>query len=217
MTNLVEKNDQKATALIILELAVLLMLPSPFLKLNVLYVVLALVITLSLKHIRKEKWSQYGFRSINLKMSLLAIVIGLAYGFLDNFFIENLISKLVGASPDLSTYDGVKGSIGGLIAMLALGWFVGGLFEEYFFRGYIFFRLNSIIHNPLLFKFIAIGLTSLVFGFAHFYQGPCGIIDTSIFAVVMGLLYFFFGENIWYLILVHGFYDTVGIVKLFLS
>jgi uncharacterized protein len=170
-----------------------------------------------MKLIRKEKWAQYGFKSIKLKGFLFAIIIGLAFGFVDNFVVEPLITKLTGAAPNLSSYAGVKGNIWGLIGMLALGWVVGGFFEEFFFRGYIFHRLNTIFDHPIFFKCFAIALTSIVFAFAHYYQGIGGIIGTFWFSIIMGLLYFVFGRNVWYLIIVHGFYDTVGIVILYLS
>ena len=200
-----------------LELIVLLLLPLPFLDLGIIYVITALAIMLLSKSLRKEKWSDYGFKSINQKALLIAITIGLMYGFIDNYLTEPLITKLVGVEPDLSSYEGVKGNVMGLIGMLALGWIVGGLFEEFFFRGYLFNRLNSIITNQVLHRYISILVISIVFGFAHNYQGIGGIIATFLFSIVMGLLYFYFARNVWYLIIIHGFYDTVGIVKLFLS
>jgi hypothetical protein len=199
----------------ITEVFILLLLPLPFLKLNILYVISALVIMLISKYIRKEKWAQYGFKSVKRKTLLIAICIGLGFGFLDNFIIEPVITKLSGAAPDLSSYKAVTGNLMGLIGMLALGWIVGGLFEEFFFRGYLFNRIQSIVHNQLLFRTIAILLTSIVFCFAHTYQGIGGILDTFLFSVVLGVLYFLFGRNVWYLILIHGFYDTVGIFRLY--
>jgi membrane protease YdiL (CAAX protease family) len=208
---------EKTTALTILELCVLLILPLPFLKLNVFYVISALVIMHLSKYLRGEKWSDYGFSAVRQKELLLAVAIGIVFGFVDNYLTEPLLTKLTGSEPDLSSYEGVKGNIKGLIGMLALGWIVGGLFEETFFRGYLFHRFSSLIHHPGLHKWISIAITSAVFGFAHNYQGVSGIIETTIFAVVMGLLYFYFRRNVWYLILVHGCYDTVGIVRLYLG
>lgn len=208
---------KRTVTLTIIELFVLLILPLPFLKLNVLYVIFALVIMFLSKYLRKEKWSDYGFSSISKKELFLAIAVGIIFGFVDNFITEPLITKLTGAEPDLSAYEGVKGSIKGLIGMLALGWIVGGLFEEFFFRGYLFHRFSMLIHNPRLHKWVSIAITSVVFGFAHNYQGIGGIIGTSIFAVVIGLFYFYFHRNVWYLILIHGFYDTVGIFRLYLG
>jgi membrane protease YdiL (CAAX protease family) len=195
----------------------LLLLPLPFLDLGIIYVLTALAIMLLSKYLRKKRWSDFGFQSISQKLLGVAITIGIMYGFIDNFLIEPLITRLVGAEPDLSSYEGVKGNVAGLFGMLALGWVVGGLFEEFFFRGYLFTRLNSIITNPALHKFISILVVSLVFAFAHNYQGIGGIVATFFFSIVMGFLYFYFNRNVWYLILIHGFYDTVGIFRLFLS
>jgi membrane protease YdiL (CAAX protease family) len=200
-----------------IEIFVLLILPLPFLHLNVLYVVSALAIMLVSKYIRKEKWHDYGFKSVRQKGILISITIGIVFGFVDNFLIEPLITKLVGAEPDLSAYKAVQGNVMNLIGMLALGWIVGGLFEEFFFRGYLYNRIESLIHNPLLFKITAIVLTSIVFAFAHDYQGIGGIADTFLFAIVIGSLYFYLGRNVWYIILIHGFYDTVGIFMLYLG
>ena len=205
------------TPMVVIELIILLLLPLPFLKLNILYVIFALIIIFASKYLRKDQWSDYGFKSINSKDLFIAIAIGILFGFLDNFIIEPLIEKVSGIKPDLSTYEGVKGSVKGLIGLLALGWIIGGLFEEFFFRGYLFHRIETIVSNQLLFRIVAIVLTSIVFAFAHNYQGIGGIISTFYFSIIMGLLYFCFGRNVWYLIIIHGFYDTVGIFRLFLG
>jgi membrane protease YdiL (CAAX protease family) len=214
---LIEKPKSDTIALSLAEVIVLLLLPLPFFKLNILYVISALIIMLLSKYLRKEKWTQYGFKPLHRKELLIAIALGISFGFVDNFIIEPLFTKLVGVKPDLSSYENVKGNVMGLIGMLALGWFIGGLFEEFFFRGYLFNRIQSIFHNPILFKVIAISLTSIVFAFAHNYQGIGGITDTFLFAIIMGLLYFYFGRNVWYLIIIHGLYDTVGIFRLYLG
>jgi len=215
--NIQNKKSGREIILTSTELIVLLLLPLPFLKLNVLYVIFALVIMLLSKYFRKENWSQYGFKAVQQKQLFIAVAIGIIFGFVDNFLVEPMITKLLGAEPDLSSYDGIKGNIAGLIGMLALGWFVGGLFEEFFFRGYLFNRINSLFANPVFQKSISILVVSVVFAFAHNYQGIGGIIGTFWFSVVMSFLYFYFGQNVWYLILIHGLYDMVGIFRLFLG
>lgn len=218
MSDFIIKNKSSIEiTFIVIELIVLLMLPLPFLKLNLLYVISALVIMFFSRFIRKEKWKEYGFKSINQKLLFVAIAIGFVYGIMDNFFIEQMITKITGVKPDLSTYENIRGNLGRLFGMLAIGWVIGGLFEEFCFRGYIFNRMQSIIHNPVVFKYLTITITSIVFAFAHTYQGIGGMVDTGLFAVVMGFLYFVFGRNIWYLIIIHGLYDTVGILRLYLG
>lgn len=211
------KNSLNTKTLSILELLILLILPLPFLHLNIWYVIFALLIMLLSWYLRKERWSCYGFIKIGQREFFLAVIIGIIFGFMDNFLTEPIISKITGAEPDLSSYEGVKGSISGLIEMLAIGWIVGGLFEEVFFRGYLYYRFRTLINNTQLYKWLTIVITSVVFGFAHNYQGIGGIVGTFIFAIVMGLLYFYFKRNVWYLILIHGFYDSVGIFRLYLG
>lgn len=199
------------------EVILLLLLPLPFFNLNLIYLIAALAITLTSIYIRKEKWTEIGFKKVTGKGVFWASAFGIAYGFADNFLLEPLLTWIVGAEPDLSAYKAVEGNVANLLFMLALGWFVGGLFEEYFFRGYLFCRINKLISNPVVYKWVTILITSAVFAFAHDYQGIGGISDTFIFAIVMGLLYFKMDKNVWYLVLIHGFYDTIGIFRLYLG
>jgi membrane protease YdiL (CAAX protease family) len=210
--------DRKRLQIIDLtEIFILLMLPLPFFSLNILYVVTAITIILLSKYFRKEKWTDYGFKPLNLKNFLAAIIIGIAFGFIDNYLTAPLINKLAGAKPDLSSFGNVQGNIGGLIGMLAIGWLIGGIFEETFFRGYLFHRFSLIISNPLIHKITCILIISFVFSFAHTYQGISGIIGTFIFSVVISFMFFLFRQNVIYLILIHGFYDTIGIFKMFIG
>lgn len=202
---------------IVIELIVLLILPLPFLHLNIFYVVAALVLTISIKYLRKERWADLGFFSVHIKKILIAVAIGLLFGLTDNYLFDPLLSKLLGKAPDLSAFAGIKGNVQGLLVMLAIGWFIGGVFEEYFFRGYLFHRFSTLIRNRRLYQIITISLISIVFALGHSYQGVTGMIETFYFSIIMGLLYFYFGKNVWYLMLVHGMYDTVGIIWLFLG
>lgn len=197
------------------EVAILMLLP--VLRLNLLYIALVLIITLTLKYYRFQSFKDFGFQRVEAYKLVVASAIGLIFGLLDNVYIAPYISSLTGQETELGGYSSVKGSIPGFIGLLMLGWIVGGLFEEYFFRGYIFNRVRAVVKNPLIFKMTAILITSLSFAFAHSYQGISGIISCFYFSVVMGLLFFQFKRNTWYLVLIHGFYDTVGITMLYLG
>lgn len=199
------------------ELLVLLMLPLPFLHLNWIYVVAAIIIIIVSRWLRKENWSFYGFLPANFRFAMIAAVIGIAFGVVDNYIMEPLITKLTGYTPDLSSLDGIRGNWLQYVLLLIIGWIVGGFFEEFFFRGYLFHRIGRIIKNITWFRIVSILLTSVVFAFAHNYQGMGGIIGTFYFSLIMGILYFVFKKNVWYLVIIHGFYDMVGITKLFLG
>ncbi|NIJ53010.1 CPBP family intramembrane glutamic endopeptidase [Dyadobacter arcticus] len=199
-----------------LEIIVLLTLPLPFLNLNIFYILIVLTIVGFSKYLRHERWRNYGFNSTNKRNLVVAIVVGVIFGISDNYFLEPFLTKLlVGKTPDLSALQDTKGNIKKALILLVIGWLVGGFFEEFFFRGYLFNRINSVIHSIKLQKWIVIIITSIVFAFAHAYQDLAGIISAFYFSVIMGLLYFYFKKNIWYVVLIHGIYDTFGVLMLY--
>ncbi|SMD36040.1 CAAX protease self-immunity [Reichenbachiella faecimaris] len=199
----------------LLEILVLLIIPLPILDLNAIYMILVLLIVGFSKKFRNEKWSEYGFNTVTIDKLIIASSIGVLMGFFDSFLIEPVISKQFG-TPDVSGYQQLMSSLSGFFVVLIIGWLVGGMFEEFFFRGYLFNRLKMIIVHPLAHKWISVISTSLVFSTAHWYQGIGGVIGTFYFSILVGMLYFYF-KNTWCLVLVHGFFNTVGILKLYLT
>jgi membrane protease YdiL (CAAX protease family) len=208
---------RKLTLLNFAEIIVLLGLPMLSSQLNVLYIVFAIIIIIVSRYMRKEKWPDYGFKPAGIKLMLLAATIGIVFALIDNYLLEPLVNKLTGKPTDLSSFENIKGHLSGLLTMLAIGWVIGGFFEEFFFRGYLLNRINLSFNNKAIGKWLGIILTSVAFAVAHSYQDITGMINTFYFAILLGFLYYFFNKNVWYLILVHGFYDTVGILFLYFS
>ncbi|HEX2395353.1 MAG TPA: hypothetical protein VHI78_08405, partial [Bacteroidales bacterium] len=108
------------------ELFVLLILPLPFLHLNLIYVFAVIIIILLSKWVRKETWSLYGFLPVHFRLAMIATVIGIAFGIVDNYGLEPLITKLTGYTPDLSTYENICGNWLEYALLLVIGWVVGG-------------------------------------------------------------------------------------------
>jgi membrane protease YdiL (CAAX protease family) len=208
---------RKLTLLNFAEIIVLLGLPMLSSQLNVLYIVFAIIIIIVSRYMRKEKWPDYGFKPAGIKLMLLAATIGIVFALIDNYLLEPLVNKLTGKPTDLSSFENIKGHLSRLLTMLAIGWVIGGFFEEFFFRGYLLNRINLSFNNKAIGKWLGIILTSVAFAVAHSYQDITGMINTFYFAILLGFLYYFFNKNVWYLILVHGFYDTVGILFLYFS
>jgi membrane protease YdiL (CAAX protease family) len=205
----------KRKAFLFIELIALLALP--LLNLNLLYIVLALILTFLTRHLTGETFSDYGFFRPTARAVFMAVAAGLILGLAANLLLDPLLVRLTGKEVDLGGYERVRGNLTGFVGLLALGWAVGGLFEEYFFRGYLFNRIRGFLRNRTVYRFSAIVLTSVVFAFAHAYQGITGILGTFIFSVIMGALFFYFRKNTWCLVLVHGCFDTVGITMLYLG
>ena len=54
--------------------------------------------------------------------------------------------------------------------------------------------------------------TSAVFGLSHGSQNRCGIVSAGTVGLLLGALFVSGGFNLWLVIFVHGFVDTIGIV-----
>lgn len=88
--------------------------------------------------------------------------------------------------------------------------FAVGLFEEIFFRGYIYKKLSDIIKT----KWLVIIISSLIFGACHFFGNgnPLRSIPQVLLASVSGIIYCVLREKIKNctlisLIFMHGIYD----------
>jgi hypothetical protein len=53
-------------------------------------------------------------------------------------------------------------------------------------------------------------LISVLFGLAHAYQGPAGVVGTGFVGLVLALIFLRHRTNLTLVMLTHGFYDTIG-------
>jgi membrane protease YdiL (CAAX protease family) len=58
---------------------------------------------------------------------------------------------------------------------------------------------------------------SLLFGFAHYYKGPSGVLDSTYSGLVLGAAYLLSGGNLWAPILAHGIADTFAVFVVFMG
>jgi len=67
-----------------------------------------------------------------------------------------------------------------------------GVCEEVLYRGFMLWYLAH-----WLAPWPAIGVGSVIFGFAHIYQGTSGILKTAVIGLLMGALYHYTGSLLW--------------------
>ena len=100
-------------------------------------------------------------------------------------------------------------------------WTVEAFGEELVFRGFLLNTLQKVLPNKVPSKvrwITALLMSSVIFGFvAHTYQGRFGIIITGIMGLGFGAVYLLNQRNLWYSILTHGLYDTIGFILVYLG
>jgi len=66
-----------------------------------------------------------------------------------------------------------------------------------------------------VFGFHGVVVTSVLFGYGHYYEGPADIIDSGIAGLILGAAYVMSGRNLWVTILAHGFIDTFALTLVY--
>lgn len=108
----------------------------------------------------------------------------------------------------------VAGNLPMLLGMLAIAWSTAAFGEEVLFRGFLLGRLRALLGGGLGVGVVAAFVQALLFGLAHAYQGPTGILVTGLIGLVFGLLYLRM-RSLWPLVIAHGLIDTVGLLALY--
>jgi membrane protease YdiL (CAAX protease family) len=92
-----------------------------------------------------------------------------------------------------------------------------GLWEELVFRGFLLGRLRAAVPAPegreRRRDAIAVGLTAVFFGAGHGYQGPLGLLQTTVAGVVLGTLAVRRG-SLWPAIGTHLAIDLFGLLMI---
>ena len=178
-------------------------------------VILGLIIISLL--IRRNHIASLGFKRVKSWTGMIGFVF-VSVVFLQLFDIGvsmPLLNRLTGTTIDYSGFVHLKGNLGQLFWLLTLSWTLAAMGEEIVYRGYFQERLGDLFGSNLPGIWMAVGLSSLLFGLAHTEQGIIGVIVTTIDALCFSWLKRKFDNNLWASILAHGFYNTIGMVAFF--
>jgi membrane protease YdiL (CAAX protease family) len=167
--------------------------------------------------LNKENFTNIGFsvKDISIKTLLVGIVSAiLLFAFLTEVFFP-LIHKLTDLPPvDLGDIANIKGNTGFYIFLLAMGWLVGGLYEEIIFHGFIFTRLEKLF--PVKYAATAAFIVcNIIFALYHFQLGTEGVINAFIAGCVYQALMLQYKRNMWYAIFCHAVYDTIALTYIY--
>ncbi|MEM8508156.1 MAG: CPBP family intramembrane glutamic endopeptidase [Bacteroidota bacterium] len=127
------------------------------------------------------------------------------------------ITKLTGAPIDYSAFNQLVGNLPASLVALALVWATAGFGEEIIFRGYFMRQFVKFFGESKVSIVLNIVLLSCFFGFMHSYQGITGQLVTGIVGALLALIFYLRKYDLWFVIAVHGFFDTFAIVCVYLG
>jgi len=115
---------------------------------------------------------------------------------------------------DLGDIGSVRHNTPFFLFLLAMGWIVGGFYEELVFHGFIFTRLEKLLPGKSAVP-VAFLLTNLIFAAYHVQLGIEGVINAFIAGSFYQALMLYFKRNMWYAIICHAVFDTIALTFLY--
>ena len=100
------------------------------------------------------------------------------------------------------------------IFLLAMGWIVGGFYEEIIFHGFIFTRIEKMIPGKYA---VVMGflLTNIIFAFYHIQLGTAGVINAFFAGSAYHALILYYKRNMWYAVFCHAVFDTIALTFMY--
>jgi membrane protease YdiL (CAAX protease family) len=120
-------------------------------------------------------------------------------------------------SADMSGYEYLRGNLPMLIGALAAVYVVSSFGEEVIYRGFLMNRLAELGKGTRLAWGMALTISAVVFGLAHFDWGVVGIVQTTFMGLALAASYLLVKRNLWVLVLAHAYIDTVLLVQMYLG
>jgi membrane protease YdiL (CAAX protease family) len=147
---------------------------------------------------------------------LMAVAAAIVQQALGQFVVDPLTHPFLHYSARANPLESAHGS------SMALRWFgiiwtYAAFGEEIGYRGYLLNRVADLGGRSR--TALALGLlwSSTMFGFAHWYQGPAGVVSAAASGLVFGAAYLLAKRNLWVAVLAHGLSDSLALVFTYLG
>ncbi len=132
-------------------------------------------------------------------------------------FLVPSIIETFGEHRNISFIYTVKQDLSNLILALTVVWITAAFIEELVFRAFLINSLDYLFGGNKISVWVAVILSSLIFGMIHSYQGITGILITTFVGLIFGIGYIFNKRRILPLILVHGIIDSLTLISVYNS
>jgi membrane protease YdiL (CAAX protease family) len=133
-------------------------------------------------------------------------LIGIVYAAV--VFTAIYFSEKAGFHRDLSRFSAVHGNLGLMIYGIGYAFIGAGFYEEFVFRGFLMQGLAMCFGASRGAWVAACVIQAALFGAAHAYQNPLGMVITGSLGLLMGVIVLASGRNLWPVIIGHGLYDA---------
>ncbi|PCJ91239.1 MAG: CPBP family intramembrane metalloprotease [Flavobacteriaceae bacterium] len=157
---------------------------------------------------QREKFT---FKNIFVLAPLVALGLFVFYV----FALVPGITKLTGVPIDYSSFDQLKGNLPACLIALLIVWASAGFGEEIIFRGYFMRQFVKFFGESKVSIVLNIVLLACFFGFMHSYQGITGQLVAGTVGALLALIFYLRKYDLWFIVAVHGFFDTIALICIY--
>jgi hypothetical protein len=146
-----------------------------------------------------------------------ALLFGILLQGFSLMILEPLVERITRTPFDYRLLDDVRGNWKVFLQWMVVVWIFVALLEEVLFRGFLLGEFTRVLGTGLPGLTLSGLLSSVIFGFSHWYQGPSGAISTGVIGMLLAVIFIGSDFNLWLPIFTHGVIDTVGIALIALE
>lgn len=183
-------------------------------------VIAILIILANYLEYKGKPFSALGFQREKFTLKNILVLAPLVALGLFAFYVFVLVpgmTKLTGVPIDYSNFEQLEGNLQACLIALLLVWATAGFGEEIIFRGYFMQQLVKFFGESKVSIALNIVLLACFFGFMHGYQGITGQLVAGSVGALLALLFYLRKYDLWFVIAVHGFFDTFALICIYLG
>jgi uncharacterized protein len=167
-----------------------------------------LLFALLLLRLWREKLTSIGLRRPASWWAAFATGLLLALG----VFTAVWISERLGYRRNLSFFEVFHGNLKLTLYEIGFVLVAAGFYEEFIYRGVIFYGLAMAGGGGRLAWMVAALAQAGLFGLAHAYQSPSGVIVAGTIGLIAAVVFLSCGRNLWPIIVGHALYDAARLI-----
>ncbi|MFN2622387.1 MAG: lysostaphin resistance A-like protein [Chthoniobacterales bacterium] len=180
---------------------------------NFLIAPLSAILALVWAWLSRTPWRDLGF--VRPRNWIRTLVVGTVFGVALKFAMQSIVMPVLGAAPVNAPFHFLAHNPAEVPWMLYTIIVVAGFGEEMLFRAWAFERFGKLLGTASWAKAIAVFITSVLFGYAHYgFQGMPGVQNATIVGLAFGSVFAVTGR-IYLLMIAHVAFDLVAYAMIY--
>lgn len=157
---------------------------------------------------RPDSWGKTILMALGTLVAAIVVVVGV------QIIAFNLPGMQV-APIDETRFNPMVGNVPLLLISVLAAWTTIAFGEEMLFRAFLITKFEELFASSKFATTFAVAGSTILFGAAHFAEGPLGFFSNGAFGLLLSLIYLRTGKNLWVTIIAHALANTLRFILVF--